>query len=283
VLIVDDNETNRLILVRQTESWGLVAHAVGSGREALEQVRRGSQFELGIIDMQMPGMDGMELAAGIRALKSPAELPLVVLTSLGWRQPGAEAMGFAAHLTKPVKPSQLFDVLVGLFGDGPAHGSRRQPKRTLDPGMADRNPLRILVAEDNLVNRKLAVRVLERLGYAADTVNDGGEAVDAVERGRYDVVLMDVNMPEMDGLEATRRIIAAHPARSERPRIVAMTASAMDEDRRECLAAGMDDFIGKPVRFEDLVEALDRCARQGLPGAATEVGSTPLADPGEVA
>jgi CheY-like chemotaxis protein len=202
-------------------------------------------------------MDGVALARKIRELR-PA-LPLVLWTSLGRREAGADEL-FDAYLGKPVHQSQLFDTLVGLLAAQPAPKAARVPAKTkLDPQMAKRHPLRILLAEDNVVNQKLALRILQQMGYRADLASNGIEAIESVERQTYDVVLMDVQMPEMDGLEATRQIAIRWPP-GERPRIVAMTANAMQGDREMCIAAGMDDYLTKPIRVDQLVETLNQTA-----------------------
>jgi CheY-like chemotaxis protein len=165
---------------------------------------------------------------------------------------------FRAYLSKPIRQSQLFDTLVSLLANDeaakPAAPAAVKPQ--MDPGMADRHPLRILLAEDNVVNQKLALRLLQQMGYRADLASNGLEAVESVERQTYDVVLMDVQMPELDGLDATRRI-CARMAEGKRPRIIAMTANAMQGDREMCLAAGMDDYITKPIRVDQLIAALN--------------------------
>ena len=200
-------------------------------------------------------MDGVELARKIRV--SHPKLPMILFSSLGPREGDLDKGLFAATLAKPLRQSQLFDTLVTLFAAKPAPSKPARPdgKPQTDPDMATRHPLRILLAEDNLVNQKLALRLLEQMGYRADLASNGVEAVESVARQTYDVVLMDVQMPEMDGLEASRRINAAFPD-ADRPRIVAMTANAMQGDREMCLAAGMDDYIAKPIRVPILVEAL---------------------------
>jgi CheY-like chemotaxis protein len=190
-----------------------------------------------------------------------------MLTSLGWQETGAEEIGFAAFLVKPVKASQLFDVLVDILAEKDQlvemhdEADETEPSQ-FDAQMGERLPLRILLAEDNAVNQKLALRLLERMGYRADVAGNGVEVLDALRRQTYDVVLMDVQMPEMDGLEATRTIHWEW-ARPQRPRIIAMTANAMKEDRAACLAAGMDDYLSKPIRVEELVSALNKCHPQG--------------------
>ena len=274
VLAVDDNETNRRILAAYLDRWGMAVRTTGSPREALAWIEAGEAFDVGILDMHMPELDGVGLARAIRERRSAETLPLLLFTSLGRREVDAEAVGFAAHLTKPIKPSQLFDALAGaLIGGQTARVDRRTSTVELDPAMARRHPLRILLAEDNVVNQKLALRLLERMGYRADVAANGLEAVAAIERQPYDVVLMDVQMPEMDGFEASREIVRRWPG-DRRPRIVAMTANAMQGDQELCRAAGMDDYVAKPIRVEELVAALERSVvrepalgRAGAPGA----------------
>jgi len=263
MLVVDDNATNRRILALQSAKWGMVPKDTESAAEALSWLQDGERFDLAIVDMHMPEMDGLALARRIREL-APA-LPLVLFSSLG-RKEGAEPEGlFAAHLAKPLRQSQLFDMLVTLLGSdanadaAPKKAESARPR--LDAGLAERRPLRILLAEDNVVNQKLALRLLQQMGYRADVAANGIEAIECVERQPYDVVLMDVQMPEMDGLEASRRITTKWQGR-ERPRIVAMTANAMQGDREECLAAGMDDYVTKPIRVDALVEALMRAEQR---------------------
>lgn len=255
VLIVDDNDTNRRILTLQTGKWGMRARATGSPREALEWLKDGATFDLAILDMHMPEMDGRALAHEI--VKINRALPLVLFSSLGQREAGSDEGLFKDYLAKPLRQSQLFDTLVSVFAStktkAPAAKSTTAPQT--DPDMAKRHPLRILLAEDNLVNQKLALRLLEQMGYRADLASNGREALESVARQTYDVVLMDVQMPEMDGLEASRRITADKPT-DARPYIIAMTANAMQGDREMCLAAGMDDYIAKPIRVPKLIEAL---------------------------
>ncbi len=260
VLVVDDNATNRRVLDLQMGKWGMVPRATESPAEALRWVENGERFDLAILDMHMPEMDGLQIAQCIHA--SRPNLPLVLFSSLGRRETGDTEGLFSAYLAKPVHQSQLFDALVGLLAHGLAPKEIKAAKPRTDPEMAARHPLRILLAEDNVVNQKLALRILTQMGYRADLASNGVEAVESLVRQTYDVVLMDVQMPEMDGLEASRRINAQWPA-TKRPRIVAMTANAMQGDREMCLAAGMDDYITKPIRVDQLVEALMRVpARQ---------------------
>ena len=254
LLVVDDNATNRKVLSLQAGKWGMVTRDTESAAKALQWLDKGEAFDLAVLDMHMPEMDGLALAGKIR--KRRPGLPMVLFSSLGRREAGDTEGLFTAYLSKPLRQSHLFDTLAGLFGDADAikpEVTKTKPK--MDPEMAARHPLRILLAEDNAVNQKLAMRLLQQMGYRADLASNGVEAIECVERQTYDVVLMDVQMPEMDGLEATRRITARWPA-GKRPRIVAMTANAMQGDREACLAAGMDDYVTKPIRVDALVEAL---------------------------
>jgi signal transduction histidine kinase/DNA-binding response OmpR family regulator/HPt (histidine-containing phosphotransfer) domain-containing protein len=292
VLVVDDNETNRRILGAYLESWGMRVRMTGSPREALAWIEAAEPFDAGILDMHMPELDGVGLARAIREHRTLAALPLILFTSLGRREVGADGAAFSAHLTKPIKPSQLFDALAGTLAGQPIHLDRRVPSRPeIDPEMARRHPLRILVAEDNVVNQKLTLRLLGQMGYRADVAANGLEAVAAVERQSYDVVLMDVQMPEMDGFEASREITRRWSA-GERPRIVAMTANALQGDRELCLAAGMDDYVSKPIHVDELIAALERTAMRepdvvppggrdghGVPtGLGSDPASTPVLD-----
>jgi CheY-like chemotaxis protein len=183
---------------------------------------------------------------------------LILFTSLGGREASRESAEFSSVLAKPLRQSALFDVLMTVFAGQAERRTRPTEERAaLDARMASRHPLRILLAEDNVVNQKLALRLLSQMGYRADVAANGLEVLQAVKRQPYDVILMDVQMPEMDGLEASRRL-CAQLAAPQRPRIIAMTANAMQGDREMCLAAGMDDYLSKPIRVEELVKALSR-------------------------
>jgi PAS domain S-box-containing protein len=271
ILVVDDNATNREVVKRHALSWGMLPRDTGLPRQALEWVRRGDPFDVALLDMQMPELDGVMLACEIQSLLGVKTVPVVLLTSLGRRSEDSDSsVAFADRLTKPIKASQLYDALVRVLGaETAAAAEHRAPSSDGEEGSAERAPLRILVAEDNAVNQRLALLLLEKLGYSADVARNGVEAVEAVCSQRYDVVLMDVEMPDMDGLEATRRI---HGQRygGKPPRIIAVTANAMQGDREACLAAGMDDYLPKPIRLEELDAALRRsephaAARQAPP------------------
>jgi signal transduction histidine kinase/CheY-like chemotaxis protein/methyl-accepting chemotaxis protein len=251
ILVVDDNGTNRKILALQAAKWGMAVEDTEVPEQALQILMRGS-FDLAILDMYMPGMDGLTLAARVR--EAGHTLPLVLFSSIGRNEVGDGP--FAARLAKPLRQSQLFDTLVTLLVHDAAPRHVAAPaKSRIDAEMASRHALRILLAEDNVVNQRVALRLLQQMGYRADLASNGLEAIECVARQTYDVVLMDVQMPEMDGLEASRRITTRWPA-GQRPRIVAMTANAMQGDREMCLAAGMDDYLSKPIRLGELVEAL---------------------------
>ena len=266
VLVVDDNDTNRRILTLQTAKWGGASVAVSSAAEALALIDAGEAFDLAFLDFHMPEMDGGELAAAL-AVRCPS-LPLVMLSSVQERPRVAPGV-LADSLLKPVKPSQLCRVAVRVL--------QRTPEPAVSPPELSTDmrspssptpaasPLRILVAEDNLVNQRVIGLALQRLGYRADMVADGQEALDALHRSAYDVVLMDLRMPRLDGLEATRRLRA--DAGLAQPRVIAMTADVTSDKREACFAAGMDEFLGKPIDPDAFRDALGRVAAEVTPDA----------------
>ncbi len=261
VLIVDDNLVSRRVLSQQCAAWGLVPRGVASGSEALAALADGTPCDLVLLDVDMPELSGPDTLALIRRQHKAGHLPVAMLVQPGQSR-GTEELGIAAHVSKPVKTVALFETIMAIFHGGPV-----QPlvPANDDATIAATHPLTILLAEDNPVNQRVASLMLQRFGYRADVVANGREAVDAVARRNYDLVLMDVQMPEMDGLEASREICVRVKA-GTRPRIVAMTANASTSDRDQCLAAGMDDFLSKPVRQADLKQALlattARCAAE---------------------
>lgn len=266
VLIVDDNATNRRVLVRQIQQWGMTGLTTGSPLEALEWLRQGEHFDVGLLDMQMREMDGRALAQAIWRMADERRadpLPLIILSSVTEHEPGKEATGIIAALSKPVKVGALYETLQRLFGKmtPPENAAPAAPRLLL----AEQYPLRLLLAEDNLVNQKLALRLLKRLDYSADIVENGLLALEMVQERDYDVVLMDVQMPVLDGLEATHRIRTELPP-DDQPYIIAMTANAMAGDREACLAAGMDGYVSKPIQVTELEAALKTAAqlRQGV-------------------
>src|SRR5215467_1208764 len=257
VLIVDDNASNRLLLKLQTERWGMRARDTSSPAVALEWIVLGDPFDVALLDYQMPEMDGIALAREIRAVRGSHAPVLILLSSTGQSLVSAHTdAGFAAGLAKPLRLSHLRDRLLETVGEQRDTSADAVPPGARDVGSLV--PLRILLAEDNAINQKVALRLLERLGYGAEVVGEGRQALARLDGAAYDVILMDVQMPEMDGLEASRAICARWAA-SERPRIIAMTAEAMQGDRDKCLATGMDDYIVKPVTLDRLAAALAKC------------------------
>jgi len=259
VLIVDDNSTNRSSLAALAQNWGLAPRTADSGPAALQLIDSGETFDVGIIDLQMPGMDGVMFGREVRKRGSAEKLPMILLFSIGMHHDIPEGL-FVGCLTKPAKASQIFDVIAGIF---PSEEDAPKSKRPDDPTVVASAAVpthaeRILLAEDNVVNQRVALHMLARLGYRADIAANGDEAREAVRRQHYDIVLMDVQMPEMDGLESTRKIIKEFPLRKDRPWIIALTANAMQGDRELCLHAGMDDYISKPLRLIELSAALGR-------------------------
>jgi signal transduction histidine kinase/CheY-like chemotaxis protein len=274
VLIVDDNTTNRTILEHYTRGWGMRPECVSSGAEALMLVnsRNGADsFALALLDMQMPGMDGVALAHRIQA-EAAAPITMILLTSLSELGicRSMRPRLFAECLTKPIAKKQLLDCMLSALAQvaEPAPPAVPLPpvaRQLPTPERAIGKPIRVLVAEDNAINQRVALLQLQRLGIRADAVANGLEVLDALERVPYDIVIMDCQMPEMDGYEATRRLREREHG-SQHTTVIAMTASARAEDRERCLQAGMDDYISKPVQFSDLAQVLGRWV-----GAATEL------------
>jgi two-component system sensor histidine kinase/response regulator len=278
VLVVDDNATNRRILREQLGHWGMRVAVADGGAKALAVLRQaaaaGTAFDLAILDMRMPGMDGLSLARAIKDLDSPGNLKLMLLTSFGQRGHGAEAsrIGISAYLTKPVDEADLYDSLVEVLA---SDGTQRQRRLVTRHSLREARPpiaAHVLVAEDNEVNQKVAVRILERLGYRVDVADDGNEALQACERTPYDVMLLDVQMPGLDGFEVARRIRAREQGARRLP-IIAMTASAMKGDRERCLEGGMDDYVAKPVT----PDALDETVRRWVSAARPTLTAAPPA------
>jgi len=269
VLLVDNHTTLRHALARQCARWGLRVKEAATGTEALEWIRGGGRFDLGVLDRHMPEMDGVTLAKELRRMPGFDRTPLVLLASLADRKDDVDLAGvnFTACLSKPVKHTQLLDALVRSVSGTQVQA---KPAAKRDEGlMSDQYPMRFLLAEDNAVNQKVALRLLQQLGYLADVAQNGMEAVSAVAARPYDVIFMDVQMPEMDGLEATRRIREfekmPHMARAtKRIVIIAMTANAMVGDRDRCIAAGMDDYLPKPVRPDALRAMIEKWGKLSL-------------------
>jgi PAS domain S-box-containing protein len=261
ILIVDDGEINRRILHTQAERWGMIPHLFEKPEAALFWLREGPRLDMAVLDLQMPAIDGCRLAREIHALDKYQNLPLILLSSsLPAKSMGANLTDeFVVRLMKPIKQEELFDAFTTALGKIKTTTKSLRQNKTFDPTLATRLPLKILVAEDNIINQKVSLRILQQFGYLADLAADGKQALEAMERQKYDLVFMDVQMPEMDGLDATRHI-CARLGPSERPYIVALTANALKEDRECCLAAGMDEYISKPVRAEKIQGIIQRAA-----------------------
>ncbi|MBC7798341.1 MAG: PAS domain S-box protein, partial [Pyrinomonadaceae bacterium] len=269
VLIVDDNATNRRLLFEQTSSWGMKPFAVNSGTAALAELRRVLNnekpldgvigYDLAILDLQMPGMDGIALAETIKLDSAFDQMRIILLTSLGWNEENiANSTNINALLTKPVRQSQLFDCLANVLND--SQQKIAKSRKTLSLKKSENKNVKILLVEDNQVNTKVALTYLEKFGYEADCARNGVEALAALDNNFYDVILMDCQMPEMDGYTATA-IIRDREVKGHflhRTAIVAMTANAMSGDREKCLAVGMDDYIVKPVNSDKLQSVLEK-------------------------
>jgi signal transduction histidine kinase/CheY-like chemotaxis protein/HPt (histidine-containing phosphotransfer) domain-containing protein len=267
VLVVDDNQIARQSVVAHLERWGLTVRATARPEEALHWLATGEVFDLALLDEHMPQMDGLSLAAALYqqprpgdADLAPPELPLVLLSTSDQHESTAAKEAFTVVLPKPIKSAQLYQTLQTLFSASSCPAAAEQGRSLVETTLAARYPLRILLAEDNLVNQKVARALLKAVGYQCEVVNNGAEALAALELQPYDVILMDMQMPRMDGLEATRRICQLYPA-AERPHIIALTANAMVGDREACFAAGMHDYLSKPVKQTDLERALERAVQ----------------------
>jgi len=268
VLIVDDNATNRKILTLQCEYWGLQPVAFGSGIAALLYLENNT-FDNGILDMQMPEMDGIMLAQEIKKIPDFKELPLIMLTSIGYNSNVKENHKlFAAHVNKPIKHTQLSELILKILSPNRRESVEKKKSKEELSEVSKKFPFQILVAEDNVINQKLIKNVFELLGYKMDIAANGLEVLDSLKRKYYDLIFMDIQMPEMNGYEATEIIIKNK--KEEKPVIIAMTANAMRGDREKCLEAGMDDYITKPIRVDDLIRVLElwgnkKFSSRGLP------------------
>lgn len=254
VLIVDDNETSRFVLRKQLEDWKFNVLAAESGKQALKLLRTENTIDLVISDMQMPDMDGVVLFKEIA--KQSAVLPVIMLSSIGGENDWETTREFTYRLAKPVKQQQLCKAIAMALKDFVQTNAEPELQK-INAGFAEQYPLEILVAEDNPVNQMVIIMILKKLGYKADVVLNGEQALEALRNKPYQLILMDVQMPEMDGLEATRRIRQLF---DEQPIIVALTANAMQEDREECLRAGMNEYISKPIEIDKLTVVLKNSA-----------------------
>jgi len=254
VLIVDDNETNRHIFTLQFESWGMVPVTAKSGPEALAIIEEEDEpFELAVVDMQMPAMDGLELGRAIKSLPFKGDIPLIMLTSLG-KISELPSDVFEAQLSKPIKLAELFEEVLRVIAE--ARNRRNNlADHNIDKNLSTKLPMRILLAEDNITNQDLVITLLSKMGYKIDAVENGRKVVEMLERKKYDIILMDIQMPVMNGMEATKIICEKYPEH-ERPKIIAITANAMPGDRERYLNAGMVDYLPKPIKFKDVQAVL---------------------------
>jgi signal transduction histidine kinase/DNA-binding response OmpR family regulator len=256
VAIIDDNRTNRTIIERYVSSWDMEGRTFDSGHEALREMRRAAHgdapFEVAIVDLMMPEMDGAAVASEVRNDESLSRMKVILLTSAG--RSDIALPGVDVELVKPVRPSQLFDALQTLLTDRMGHEIH---KAALRPPDERGRRARVLVVDDNAANQKVALRMIERLGYRCDIATTGAEAVTMLGSGHYDAVLMDCQMPEMDGYEASR-LIRHNERGGRRVPIIAMTADAQPGERERCLEAGMDDYVSKPVKLHVVAAVLER-------------------------
>ena len=259
LLVVEENQTNRRIIMHRAEQWGMIVQAAANSKEALKALGQSAAFDAAILDLQLPDMDGLALATEIRNHSCGRYLPLLLLSSIRLRGDDARPVnaGISVFVYKPIRPAQLLDALCRSLSIQIQREKKAPPAPTLDADFARKLPLRLLLADDNPINQKVGLSVLNKLGYRADIANNGLEVLQALEQKAYDILFLDVQMPEMDGLEAARRICQRWPS-EKRPRIIAMTGNALMGDREKCLQAGMDDYISKPVRIGDLQAALER-------------------------
>ena len=258
VLVVDDHPTNRLFVSRQLEKIGAKSQSFASAVHALAEIKNGKHFDFGIIDMQMPEMDGLQFAEQLHQLDAKFQFPLILMTSLNRDEDIQKKVElyFKIILTKPIRQEQFFDAVENIFNTSASIlPALNQPKPRLDASIAEAIPLKMLLAEDNPINQKLTSRLLKKMGYEIDIVPDGLAAVDTVLNNKYDLVFMDMQMPKMDGLEATRKIIESL-GKAHSPKIIAITANALQEDREKCIAAGMDDYISKPIEINKLLTVI---------------------------
>jgi CheY-like chemotaxis protein len=260
VLIVDDNQTNRQILKLHFESWGMLPVLAESAKQALELLQDSNKLpDLAVLDMQMPEMDGIKLAQLLKTRSDLSQIPLILLSSSGDID-NIPAYLFASRLSKPIKMKALFDQVLNVITDISKKNHMSESQFTLDPTLGQRIPLRILIAEDNMVNQKLAMSLLNLMGYRVEAVVNGRQVVDILKVKKFDIILMDIQMPEMNGIEATEWIIYNMPA-DDQPLVIAITANAMVGDREKCLDAGMVDYMAKPIKVNELQAMLEKWGR----------------------
>ncbi|MBI3876608.1 MAG: response regulator, partial [Verrucomicrobia bacterium] len=263
LLLIEDGDTQRRVLTSFVTEAGISVKSVTTGHEGLNLLASSEKFDVVVIDAQLPEMDGFALAESLRRAPGGGQLPLVISSDTRIRADDKRAIaaGVSNFIFKPFRQAQCLETLARVFDTTPADSRRTAPSTSaFDGDLAARHPLRVLMADDNIVNQKVGTKMLQKLGYESDVANNGAEVLKLLEGAPYDVVFMDVQMPEMDGFEATRQIIQRYDV-ERRPTIIAMTGNALEGDREKCLAAGMDDYIAKPVRIAELQEALERAGK----------------------
>jgi signal transduction histidine kinase/CheY-like chemotaxis protein len=260
VLIVDSDPTSRQIFTVQFEAWGMRAYTASTAKEAMRIIEsEDSYFDLGILDMQPSGLNGIELAETIREIPFKGDMPFILVSSVGKVNDLPKGL-FDAQLSKPVKLTDLFELVLSVMSEN-RNRKKNIADHNVDKKLSDKLPLRILLAEDNFTNQELVVTLMRKMGYTIDAVENGRKALEIMEQKPYDIILMDVQMPVMNGLEATQAIIEKYPE-PERPFIIAITANAMPGDRERFLEAGMVDYLSKPIRFKDVQDVLVRWGRK---------------------
>jgi len=260
VLIVDSDQTSRQIFTVQFEAWGMKAYTASTAKEALRIIEsEDSYFDLGILDMQASGLNGVELAQTIREIPFKGDMPFILVSSVGKVSDLPKGL-FDAQLSKPVKLTDLFELVLGVMSEN-RNRKKNVADHSVDKKLSDKLPLNILLAEDNFTNQELVVTLMRKMGYTIDAVENGRKALEIMEHKSFDIILMDVQMPVMNGLEATQAIIEKYPE-NIRPFIIAITANAMPGDRERFLEAGMVDYLSKPIRFKDVQDVLIRWGRK---------------------
>jgi signal transduction histidine kinase/HPt (histidine-containing phosphotransfer) domain-containing protein len=282
VLLLEDNPSNRKVFAQYSRWAGAELQAVATSKEALDLLSGGARFDVIVLDLQLPEMDGLTMAQFIRRIPGCELTPILLLTDLRLRsddkRPGA--VGVSLFIYKPIRPAQLLDTLVRAVEQMPRTEKSAPVSSEFDATMAERLPLRILLADDNLINQKVGVKMLQRLGYRPEVAANGVEAIKLLDQQPFDLIFLDVQMPEMDGYEAARRIRQKW-SDPQRPNLIAMTGNALEGDRERCLEAGMDDYVAKPVRIPELQAVIQRWgeARQSAPAPAAATPAEPILDP----
>ncbi len=270
ILLVEDNGSNRKAVAQYLRWAGAELRAVATSKEALDLLSGGERYDAIVLDLQLPEMDGLTLAQLVRRVPGCDATPLLLLTDTRLRsddtRPGA--VGVSLYIYKPIRPAQVFDALVRAVENKPRTDKKSPVTSEFDNTMAGRLPLRLMLADDNIINQKVGVKMLQRLGYRPEVAANGVEALKLLEQQPFDIIFLDVQMPEMDGFEAARRIHAQWPD-PRRPRLVAMTGNALKGDREKCLSAGMDDYVAKPVRINELQAVIERWGQARLTSLAT--------------